>query len=169
MRIGIDCRFYDLQNAGLGRYTSELVRNLLKLDKKDEFILFFNRDNADQFKSRQKNAEKVVVDIPHYSLAEQFKLPGILKKHRLDLMHFTHFNHSIFWLGPSIFNVHDLTLSFFPGRGFNNPLKKFAYELTLRSALGKGKKIIALSKNTKDEIVKYYKVDPDKVVDLLFF
>ena len=34
MKIAIDCRFWGVKHTGLGRYTQNLVENLLKIDRK---------------------------------------------------------------------------------------------------------------------------------------
>jgi len=39
-RIGIDARFYGPVGKGLGRYTQEVVDNLLGIDKKNEYVIF---------------------------------------------------------------------------------------------------------------------------------
>ena len=43
-RIGIDCRLAGPQHAGIGRYTQNLVLELIKReDKKIKWVLFFNK------------------------------------------------------------------------------------------------------------------------------
>ena len=50
MRIVIDARLYGLENAGLGRYTINLINELQKIDSKNEYLVllrkkYFNRLN----------------------------------------------------------------------------------------------------------------------------
>ncbi|NQU83789.1 MAG: hypothetical protein HQ536_03690, partial [Parcubacteria group bacterium] len=51
MKIGIDCRTILNpgfgEHAGVGHYTYYLVTNLLKIDKKNEYVLFL--DDPQQF------------------------------------------------------------------------------------------------------------------------
>lgn len=42
MRIGIDISQLAYENTGVANYLQELVENLIKLDKKNEYILFFS-------------------------------------------------------------------------------------------------------------------------------
>jgi len=76
MRIGIDARLYGLEHAGLGRYVMRLVEDILKLDKKNDYVLFLKKAHAEKFKNR-KRVKVVVTNIPIYSFAEQTILPFI--------------------------------------------------------------------------------------------
>src|SRR5581483_4071463 len=71
MRIGLDLRMVD-GGSGIGRYISEISHAILEQDKGNEYVLFFR--NAEQSMAYRKyNVKTVIEDIPHYSLAEQFK------------------------------------------------------------------------------------------------
>ena len=43
MKILIDGRFWGLENAGLGRYTINLVEALAKLDKKNKYAILLRK------------------------------------------------------------------------------------------------------------------------------
>lgn len=163
MRIGIDCRMYSTAFTGIGRYVLELTENIFKMDKENEYVLFFNNPEYHYFKQPHKNIKKVLADTPHYSLEEQIKFPRVLKKEKLDLMHFTHFNAPIFYNKPFIVTIHDLTLSLFPGQKMTALIHRFCYHLVLRHAVKRAKKIIAVSENTKNDLHKYLKIKPSKV------
>jgi len=107
MRIGIDARLYGLEHAGLGRYVMKLVENILKLDKKNDYVLFLNSAHAEQFKDK-KRVKVVVTNIPIYSVAEQTVLPIIFAKEKLDLLHVPHFNAPLFYPGKLVLTIHDL-------------------------------------------------------------
>lgn len=164
MKIGIDARFWRKSTGGIGRYTRNLVFNLLKMDQKNEYFLFLTPDDIKECDLEAKNLKKIVVPIPHYTLAEQIKLPFIFKKYNLDLIHFTNFNHSLLYPGKFVVTIHDLTMSFFPvGRKQKSFLRRAAYNLTLKHAVKKASAVIAVSKSTKKDIVKHLGADPKKV------
>jgi glycosyltransferase involved in cell wall biosynthesis len=152
MRIGIDCRMYSSHFTGIGRYVFELVENLQELDNQNDYYLFFNEPEFNNFQASNPNFHKVLVDVKHYSLAEQTKLKTILNKYDLDLMHFTHFNAPIFYKKPRIVTIHDLTLHFFPGKKMTSFLFRWAYNLTIRAAVKRAKKIIAVSRCTAKDL-----------------
>lgn len=152
MKIGIDCRMYSSQFTGIGRYVYELVRYLSQLDHKNHYTLFFNEPEFSLFKEPHSHWQKVLVNAHHYSFAEQTKFLKILNRSKLDLMHFTHFNAPIFYRRPSIVTIHDLTLSFFPGKKMTSVIHRTGYHIVIKSAVKRAKKIIAVSENTKKDL-----------------
>lgn len=163
MRIGIDARMFSSEFTGIGRYVYELVENLANIDKKNSYVIFMNKEEFEKFEPRSKRIEKVLVNAKHYSLAEQIGFWRTLKKANLDLMHFTHFNAPILYKKPSVVTIHDLTLSFYPGKKMNSWYHKLAYNLVLKNAVKNAKKIIAVSENTKADLVEMLKTGPGKV------
>ena len=157
MKIGIDCRLFSSNFTGIGRYTHELVDHYIKLNKKldkaHELVLFFNNPEFKKFKTTE-NVKKVLVDAKHYSFAEQTKFLFKLNKEKLDIVHFPHFNIPIFYRRPYVVTIHDLTLNFFPGQKMTKFYHRFAYSLTVKNATRKAKKIIAISKNTKKDLIE---------------
>ena len=49
MKIGIDARMYRSSIAGIGRYSQNLIRNLLEIDQDDEFVLFMTSKDKEEF------------------------------------------------------------------------------------------------------------------------
>ncbi len=162
MRIGIDCRMYSARFTGIGRYVFELVHFLAKIDRKNQYILFFNEPEYSQFKATGR-FQKVLVNAPHYSFREQAVFLKILNAQKLDLMHFTHFNRPIFYFRRSIVTIHDLTLSFFPGRKMHQPWYRAAYHFTVKSAVQKARQIIAVSNNTKKDLHRLFRLPESKI------
>jgi len=78
MKIGIDARFFGprVGGGGLGRYVSELVTHLQKIDQRNQYILFLKKENFHECKITNKNFSKQLIDIPWYSIEEQRKMPG---------------------------------------------------------------------------------------------
>ena len=167
MRIGIDCRMYSSAFTGIGRYVFELTKNLFQIDHKNEYVLFFNEPEYSAFTPPNGRVTKVLVNARHYSFSEQTKFLKLLNQQHLDLMHFTHFNAPLFYRRPSIVTIHDLTLSFYPGKKMTSPLHRLAYHLIINNAVRKAKKVIAVSKNTKKDIEKILKI-PAKKIEVIY-
>ena len=173
MRIGIDARMYRSSAAGIGRYSQNLIKNLLEIDRKNEYVLFMTDEDYREYKNSKSeirstkqnpNVKVQITNIPHYSIAEQTKLPGIIAKEKLDLMHFLNFNYPVRYRGKFIVTIHDLTLLFFPQTAKEtNILKRSAYKFAMKKACQNAEKIIAVSENTKQDIVKAFKVDSQKI------
>src|SRR3989344_1896958 len=140
MRIGIDARLYGLEHAGIGRYVMHLVQELQKLDQKNEYVLFLRQDDYDQLEAHSRWT-KILAEVRHYTFAEQFLLPKLIRSARVDLMPFPHFNVPVFYFSPFIITIHDLL--WHEVRGLNvttlNPLTYFikyaGYRLVVNNAL----------------------------------
>src|SRR3990167_9275119 len=116
--IGIDARLFGTAQAtGVGQYTEELVRHLVKSDTVNQYRVFVTGEASSHFPIYAPNLTKLTVPFRHYTYSEQFWYPAILRQAKLDLIHYTNFNSPIFFTKiNSVVTIHDLTLWFFPGR-----------------------------------------------------
>lgn len=169
MRIVIDGRFYGLENTGLGRYTINLIKELQKLDAKNLYFVLLRRRYFNRLKL-PKNWTPVLAEIPHYSLAEQFKLPGLIKKLKPDLVHFLHFNVPVFYRGKYVVTIHDLLMhkqrgkeatTLTPSRYW---FKSLGYKFVFGQAVKRALRVLVPSQAVKDEVAYYYRLDPDKIM-----
>ncbi len=187
MRIGIDARFYGPIGKGLGRYTQEVVDNIIKISSAEnsehpqesgdanlkgifDFIIFLSPENFDEFICEQKNVKKVCLNISWYSWEEQLLMPFYIWKEKLDLMHFPHFNVPLLTPCKFVVTIHDLILTHFPTIRATtlNPiiyrLKNFAYRAVIFSAINRAKKIITVSEFTKQDLMDQFKVKAEKII-----
>ena len=168
-RIGIDARFYGPIGKGLGRYTQEIVDNVIKLDKDNEYVIFLRKENFNDFRSDSQNVKKVLADVRWYSLAEQILMPYYISRERLDLMHFPHFNVPVFCFTKFVITIHDLILTKFPTTRATTlgpmlyKVKNMAYRFVIWFGMKRAKRIFAVSKFTKDDIVNNFKVNKEKI------
>ena len=165
MKIGIDCRMFSTNFTGIGRYTYELVKNLEKDPKAaaNNYVLFFNNPEYKKDTPAKSNFKKVLADTPHYSLKEQTQFLKLLNEQNLDLMHFTHFNAPIRYKKPFVVTIHDLTHTLFPGRKMRSIPYRIAYKKVIKNAVKKAKYVIAVSENTKQDLVRMLKTPPEKI------
>lgn len=147
---------YSQKFTGIGRYINQLLFNLSQIDQTNEYILFLNQEDYDSLQVPAKNFHKVLVNAPHYSFKEQTKFLTELYKQKLDLIHFTNFNQPLLYFKKQITTIHDLTLHFYPGRKYKSPIYRWVYKLIMYVGILKSKKIIAISNNTKKDLLKFY-------------
>lgn len=147
MRIGIDTR---LENeTGIGRYIRNLLFNLNKLDSSNEYI-------------------PIKPDIKWHTIKEQLVMP-LLLGNKFDLVHFPYFNVPIFYSGKYIMTIHDLIINTYStGRASTlHPLlywlKRLAYLFVLMISITRAKKIIVPSFSVKNELIKNYQLEPEKI------
>jgi glycosyltransferase involved in cell wall biosynthesis len=167
-KILFDGRFLSLSHAGLGRYSGELLKSLLKLDKRQKYILVvvpmtrFDKELTRALNERDEPVEIIEIPARHYSWAEQTSYLSFLNKVKPDLVHFPHFNHPIFYKGDFVVTIHDLTLSDYNERG--GILKRFAYSKMIASATQRSKKILTVSDYVKKQLTKEFSLPSGKVV-----
>ncbi len=168
-RIGIDARFYGPVGKGLGRYTQEIVDNIIKLDEVNEYVVFLTEANFDEFVCDGVRVKKVLAKVRWYTLKEQIIMPWLLAKAKLDLVHFPHFNVPIFYGGRFVVTIHDLILIKYPTVRATtlSPwlywLKNWAYRLVIWLAVHRATEIIAVSEFTKQDILEHFSLSKDKI------
>lgn len=166
MKIGIDGRFWN--ESGVGRYTRNLVSELQKIDKKNNYVLFASKENHIEIKS--PNWKVIKSDIHWHSIEEQIKFPQIINRENLDLMHFPYFSVPVFYNRPYIVTIHDLILHHFAtGEATTKSqivynLKLLGYKFIMKKSAQNARKIITVSNATKDEITEHLNVSQEKIV-----
>ena len=165
-RIWIDARMYGSMFTGIGKHVACLIAELSRLVVAEDqitFVIFCKPENVEQIRELSEHFEVIGVNIPHYSLREQCIFPYILYRSRLDLMHFPHFNAPIFYRAKTVVTIHDLILSFYPGKSIGSWLKELAYRITLNSAVKNAKWIIAVSEHTKKDLIDLLDTAEEKI------
>jgi len=171
MRIGIDCRTILNPQAGektgIAHYTYYLVKSLLKLNRLDEFVLFFDH--------RAKNIVKEFLEpnttIRFFTYSEYKKYLPFFYSHiltasnidreKLDVYHSPANIVPLRYSGKFCVTIHDLAIyqrpDLFPSRqGFSI---KYIVPRSIKSA----QKIIAVSESTKNDVEKYFNIAPEKI------
>ncbi|HLC69887.1 MAG TPA: glycosyltransferase family 1 protein [Patescibacteria group bacterium] len=171
MKIGLDARFYGSHQGGIGRYLEELVSALARLNeaKKHVFYLFLKDDVLKNFSPPAPNFIPVKANIAWYGATEQLILPQILKKVKLDLMHFPHWNVPLLYPGKYLLTIHDLLLLHYPSRRNSQlgpikyAIKNLAFKKVLKNSITKAAHIISPSLYTKEDIVKNFNIPEEKI------
>lgn len=168
MRIAIDSRMLGREMTGIGRYTQNLIQYLLEADVVNQYILILNRDIPQLHLKERDNLKIVKINHAPLSLYTLFQLHRIVKKERIDLFHSPFFLAPLWATCPLIITVHDLMGLKFPGFFEDKSpvaklLSRWFVKLFVPLVLKKSNKVIAVSKTTKEEIVKHLNISGDKI------
>ena len=164
MKIGLDLRFWRSKTGGLGRYSRNLLKELLAIDQENQYTAIITPEDEPEFDLRASNLTKLVVPIPHFSLDEQIKFLKILNAQNFDLVHFANFNHPIMYHRPFVVTVHDLIMDLFPtGAQKNSFIRTSAYRLVMTDCR-RAKIIIVPSVSTGDDLVEMLHFPSPKIV-----
>jgi glycosyltransferase involved in cell wall biosynthesis len=169
MNIGIDIRtLMDRRYSGVSLYTLNLVNSILEQDKNNTYKLFYNCATDIKLpKFSRANVEIVHTRFPNkifnYALQKTLDWPKIDRKMGVDLFFMPHVN--FISLTPDcqkIITVHDLSYLRYPQ--FFSWRKNIWHKITnVKLLLKKFDKIIAVSENTKNDIVDLLKIPADKI------
>lgn len=167
-KIGIDIRAIGQQRTGDEYYTLNLVRSLLKIDKKNQYYLLTNTPQTEEIKKKifenlaNKNAKIISITPKSKMLWTFFVLPKAVKRLDLDVLHVQYI--TPLWLPQKtklITTIADVSFKACPE--FINKLDLFFLNLLIPLSLERADKIIAVSEFTKKEIIKYYQIDKNKI------
>ncbi len=171
MKIGIDIRtLMDKRYFGVSGYTKRLVAKILEIDNKNDYKLFYNSFYGDNRRIPQyigDNIEIVRTKIPNkcfnYCLTKIFKRPLLDEMLGVDVFFMPHLNFVSLSPGSKkIIAIHDL--SFLRYREFFSWRQNIWHQLVnVRSLLKQFDIIIAMSQNTKKDIVELCNIEPQKI------
>lgn len=157
MRIAIDLR--RIKNPGIGRYMQCLAEAILAQESGHEFLLLVPQDFQSEFLCA---AHLLPCGVKYYSVREQVELPRILREHSIDLLHSPHFMLPLFSSCPAVATIHDVIYL-----ACKNDLPSFAgrlyYRGMMQASARRAKRIITVSEFSKADIVRYLKIDPEKI------
>jgi len=171
MKIAIDATRAVIEKAGIGRGTKELVKNLIKADKKNQYLLLFSYFRKDPAKVREIQAfQAPKVKIKTYKIPGSFKeaiwgwqapwFDRLLEGADIFLAP-SFFEVNLGAKTPQIVLVHDLTTILFPkqrGEEISQRLSK-----RLEKACKLATKIIAISESTKRDLIRLLKIPAEKI------
>jgi glycosyltransferase involved in cell wall biosynthesis len=164
MRIGIDISMLVYQGSGVATYTYNFVKQLLLLDKENEYRLFYSSYRRPKNFIYLEEFKKLGGKIYSYHLPPRLLKYFWNKFHvipvewligKVDIFHSSDFLRPPLLKGTKgITTVHDLTWKIFPDFHTNEIV--FAHEKKMQKTLKYRDIILADSQQTKDDIIKYY-------------
>ncbi len=175
MKIGVDIRvLMDKYYSGVAEYTANLLSAILAQDSHNDYKLFYNSfsnlDDRLQVWNRP-NSKLIGTHVPNkifnYILQKIFFYPKLDKiLGGVDIFWSPHFNFSSFSSGVSglkkIITVHDLSFLRYPE--FFSARKNFWHRaLGVRKTLLQAEAIIAVSENTKRDIIELTGIKAEKI------
>lgn len=163
MKIGIDARMYTPECTGISRYIRELTSNLFAIDKTNEYLMFMLEPEYSKFEAPNERVKKIKVNSYWYGYKEQLVLPCQFLAQNCDLIHFPNFNTPIIYPKKSVVTIHDITPFFFSGHRRQSKWRDRAFRRVFSRSVKRATKVIAVSEATKKDIIKYFKIAPEKI------
>lgn len=172
MNIGVDIRALTPEKrSGVGSYIFEALQNIIQLDHNNQYYLLSSGlKNKDYFPSELKadNVHKVHIAWPN-KILNIFLFLNLGK----DLSKFFPIKLDLLWLPninfvkldketPLLLTIHDL--SFLHSKNFYSLKRKWWHKLVnVKFLVERAKYIIAVSNNTKRDVMRFFTVNEEKI------
>ncbi len=159
--IGIDAR--KLHDFGIGTYVRNLIYALAETDRENRYVLFYRSPAAGTpLADLPENFHVVAERSPVYSVREMLALSWRLFRLKLDLYHATHYVLPAVVPCRVVVTIHDIIHLLYPE--FLPSRLAFLYaQRMIRRSLTRGDRVIAVSQNTKADLMEYFEVDGTKI------
>ncbi len=168
MKIGYDAKRAFLNNTGLGNYSRWLIQNIAKYHPENLYCLYTPKIKSLNRLSFLKYYDCLKTITPTSTLfTSWWRTKGImadLKAARIDIYHgLSHelpigINRSRI---KSVVTIHDLIYLHFPHQfGW---ISRKIYSLKVKYACRVANKIVAISEHTKNDLIRYLHINPDKI------
>ncbi len=167
MKIVLDISYFQIERAGYGHHTTELLNTLLNYDRENEYILWGWSFSIDKKAVCKFARENVVIKLS--------KIPGFIKRFYFNKLKFPDVKyivgdydifHSCEPLMPpiknkkSIITIHDLAYKKFPNLFQSQVLK---WDKIIAQNVYRTDSIIVPSEQTKNDVINAFKVPEDMV------
>jgi len=162
------------ESAGIGHYTYYLVKHLLKEDRTNEYVLFWDKDASKRIRQEIAGGNPRVSfrNFPFQALKRclpfiygHMVISAMFERSRLDLLHAPANALPLFYTKPAVITVHDLSIydhpEWFPSQ-YQGALS-FSERVVVPYSVKKAKRIIAVSGQTKKDLVRIFKLKEDKI------
>lgn len=167
MRIGIDFTSAVQQQAGIGRYTRELVRALANLDDTNQYLLFqASRGAKEPAGSWPENFRVRSIPVTDRWLTifwQRLRLPVPVElcTGPVDIFHSPDFVLPPVWRARSVLTIHDLSFLTTPETSDPN-LREYLTRAVPR-AVARADHILADSMSTRNDLATYLNTDPERI------
>ncbi|MCC9137941.1 glycosyltransferase family 4 protein [Pontibacter silvestris] len=169
MHIGFDAKRAFTNNSGLGNYSRFVISSLLHDFPQNNYQLYTPRinENFQNFYSVTPSAHVVKPQGLWEKLSAAWRVLGLtssIKEHQLDLFHGLsnelplNIRRS---KAKAIVTIHDLIFLHHPE--LYKPIDRAIYNYKFRRACEQAHRIIAISQQTKQDIINFFHTDPAKI------
>ncbi|MBP3916254.1 glycosyltransferase family 1 protein [Clostridium sp.] len=155
MKFSIDARGINLyKGSGIGTYTENLLRELLNIDTKNNYSIFWTGENYEDYK--KDNSKIIFTSKKHGTFYENYYYPNYIKENNIDMHHIPQNGIGLneLYTSPIVVTIHDLIPYILPetvGRGY---LERFLRDMPL--IVRNSKVILTVSEYSKRDIIKFF-------------
>ena len=160
MNIGIDVsRAFTKEKTGIEEYSYQLIKNLTMMDLKNHQIFLYARKNPIINFNLPDNFKLKI--IPLNKFWTQIGLASEMMKNKPDVLFIPSYTVPQIHPSKTVVTIHGLEYKYFPE--CYSLKERLFLELNTLLSIKWSSKIIVPSESTKNDLIKFYKVDADKI------
>lgn len=166
MRIGINGRFLVAKRTGVQRAAFNLIRTLVEIDRENQYLIFTGHGQAGRAEWNHPNVQIIESNLREGEsflnhVWEQFWLPILAHRHRVDLLHSPANVAPLFYRGTSVVHIHDLCFVVNPQ--WYSFTFRTVYNFIIPRLARRASRVITCSNNSKNDLLHFCRLAADKV------
>ena len=172
MRIGINGRFLVAKRTGVQRAAFNLIRTLVEIDRENEYLIFTGHGQAGRPEWNYPNVRVIESDLREGEsflnhVWEQFWLPVLAHRHKVDLLHSPANVAPLFYRGKSVVHIHDLCFVVNPQ--WYSFTFRTVYNFIIPRLARRASRVITCSNNSKNDLLHFCNhIDGYKIQEIMF-
>jgi glycosyltransferase involved in cell wall biosynthesis len=162
MRIGIMLRSWD-EKGGIGLYTRNIVKELLDIDRKNHYFLYFNNTSNSGLFTNYENVKEFIIPGKSKILWDQVYIPIACKQNKIEVLFHPKFTLPMLAPCKSVMTVHGADW-FMPDQAVYYTKLDLAYiRAVMPLYFKKAAKVISVSKLTADNFIQSLNIPENKI------
>ncbi len=158
MRFAVDAHAIGCHLTGNEVYIRNLLHEYARLDEIDEIIAYISKPDAPQYLPQGIETRRVSEN-PYKRLG--YDLPRAMRRDKPDILH-VQYTAPLFSSVPTVVTLHDV--SYLEHPQYFTPYRARQLRLTVKHSVESAAAVLTPSEFSKEAILRYYAIDPDKVV-----
>ena len=157
MNIVIDGRTATSHFPGIGRYVTNLARNMAGVETDMSVSLIQNPSAS----SRNPALKSIPCSLSPFSLRQQWVVPGLLKKNRAALYHSPYYLMPYHLPVPTVLTCYDVIPLIFPE--YFTSWQRIVYKVANKLAFRTASKVIAISETTRHDAIRLFGIGENRI------
>lgn len=161
MRIGIMLRHYDQHGGGVRVYTQRLLHALLQLRSGHEFVFMYRNPALIGTYAASPEVEEVALPARSVLAWDQLAVPSAIRRLGIDVLFNPKYSIPLVTSCPSVWVCHGLDWYVMPWG--SRLTDRISHRFLVPRYAAKAEAIVAVSEVTREHVMHYLKVPPDRV------
>jgi glycosyltransferase involved in cell wall biosynthesis len=162
VRIGIMLRHYDQHGGGVKVYTQRILRALLDLKSEHEFVFLYRNPALIGTYRDEPAVEEVVLPARSVLTWDQISVPGAVRRQGIDVLYNPKYSIPLAAGCPAVWVCHGLDWYVMPWA--SRRIDRLSHQFLVPRYASKAAAIIAVSEVTRQHVMEYLPVGPDRVI-----